>query len=75
MNSFLFLSKKKSTLALQQLNYEVIAVGDSYNDISMLQAADQGILLHPPENVISEFPDLPVTNSYEEIKAVLEPLL
>ena len=67
--------KKKSTLALQQLNYEVIAVGDSYNDISMLQAADHGILLHPPENVIAEFPDLPVTNSYDEIKTVLEPLL
>jgi len=67
--------KKKATLALQQLNYEVIAVGDSYNDISMLQAADHGILLHPPENVIAEFPDLPVTNSYEEIKTVLAPLL
>lgn len=67
--------KKKATLALQQLNYEVIAVGDSYNDISMLQSADHGILLHPPENVIAEFPDLPVTNSYNEIKNVLEPLL
>jgi len=67
--------KKKATLALQQLNYEVIAVGDSYNDISMLQAADHGILLHPPENVIAEFPDLPVTNSYAEIKEVLKPLL
>jgi len=67
--------KKKATLALQQLNYEVIAVGDSYNDISMLQAADHGILLHPPENVIAEFPDLPVTNSYDEIMTVLGPLL
>jgi phosphoserine/homoserine phosphotransferase len=67
--------KKKAALALQQLNYEVIAVGDSYNDISMLQAANHGILLHPPENVIAEFPDLPVTNSYAELKLVLEPLI
>lgn len=67
--------KQKATLALQQLNYEVIAMGDSYNDISMLQAADHGILFHPPENVIAEFPDLPVTNGYDEIKAVLGQLL
>ncbi len=67
--------KKKTAIALQQLNYEVIAMGDSYNDISMLQAADHGILFRPPENVAAEFPDLPVTNDYEEIRAALEPLL
>jgi len=67
--------KKKAALALRQLNYEVIAMGDSYNDIHMLQAADHGILFRPPENVIAEFPDLPVTNGYEEIKALLTPLL
>ena len=67
--------KKKAAVALRQLNYEVIAIGDSYNDISMLQAADHGILFHPPDNVIAEFPDLPVTNNYDEIKAALEPLL
>ncbi len=67
--------KKKATLALKKLNYEVIAMGDSYNDISMLQAAEHGILFRPPENVIAEFPDLPVTNDYDEIKAVLKPLL
>ncbi len=67
--------KKKTTLALQQLNYEVIAMGDSYNDISMLQAADHGILFRPPENVVSEFPGLPVTKGYEEIKEVLELLI
>lgn len=67
--------KQKATLALKQLNYEVIAMGDSYNDISMLKAADHGILFRPPENVIAEFPDLPVTNGYDEIKAVLTKLL
>jgi phosphoserine / homoserine phosphotransferase len=67
--------KQKATLALRQLNYEVIAMGDSYNDISMLRAANHGILFRPPENVIAEFPDLPVTNGYDEIKAVLGSLL
>ncbi len=67
--------KKKTALALQQLNYEIIAIGDSYNDISMLQAADHGILFHPPDNVVAEFPNLPVTNGYDEIKEALKPLL
>ena len=66
--------KQKAALALKQLNYEVIAMGDSYNDISMLQAADHGILFRPPGNVAAEFPALPVTHGYEEIKTVLEPL-
>jgi phosphoserine / homoserine phosphotransferase len=58
-------------LALQNfssLGFRTLAIGDSYNDIGMLLTADQGILYHPPRNVIEEFPELPVTNSYEELK-------
>jgi len=36
--------KKKVALALKTLNYRVIAIGDSYNDINMLKAADHAIL-------------------------------
>jgi phosphoserine/homoserine phosphotransferase len=53
------------------MKYEVIAMGDSYNDTSMLKAADVGILFRPPENVIRDFPELPVTNEYEELKTLL----
>ena len=67
--------KKKAVLALQQLNYEVIAMGDSYNDIRMLQTAEHGILFRPPKSVVAEFPELPITHHYNEIRAVLEPLL
>jgi phosphoserine / homoserine phosphotransferase len=67
--------KKKAVLALQQLNYEVIAMGDSYNDIRMLQTADHGVLFRPPENVVAEFPNLPVANGYDEMTAVLKSLL
>ncbi len=57
--------------AMHSLNYEVIAMGDSYNDITMLQTAEHGILFRPPENVIEEYPDFPVTNNYEELKQEL----
>lgn len=67
--------KRKATEALQSLNYQVIAMGDSYNDISMLKTADKGILFRPPQNVVDEFPQFPVTQEYDQLKAVLTPLL
>jgi phosphoserine/homoserine phosphotransferase len=60
--------KKKVALALKSLNYRVIAIGDSYNDITMLQAADHAILYRPPENVMKEYTGFPAVFTYEELK-------
>lgn len=60
--------KRKVAMALQNLNYTVIAIGDSYNDITMLTVAEKAILFRPPDNVQSEFPQFPVTRNYAEIK-------
>jgi phosphoserine / homoserine phosphotransferase len=68
-------AKRKVTEALQSLNYKVIAIGDSFNDISMLRKADVGILYNPPENVIRENGDLMITRSYEELKGIISGLL
>lgn len=54
--------------AFKSLNYHVIAIGDSYNDISMLKQADAGILFKPPENIKDEFPEFPITYDYEALK-------
>jgi phosphoserine/homoserine phosphotransferase len=61
--------KRHSVLAFQSLKYKVIAVGDSYNDATMLQTADAGVLYRPPQRVLDEFPELPVAQSYHELKA------
>lgn len=61
--------KREAVKALHGLKYRVIAAGDSYNDTNMLSEADRGILFDAPENVIREFPQFPVTRSYEELKA------
>ena len=63
--------KKKTVLALKKLNYEVIAAGDSYNDVSMLLEAKHGILFRPPKNVVEQFPELPVVNEYDELKDLI----
>jgi len=67
--------KEKAVQAFQGLNFHVIAFGDSYNDIGMIQAADQGFFFKPPETVATEFPDIPVTRDFEELKAMLHRLL
>lgn len=67
--------KRKVVEAMQSLNYKVIAIGDSYNDISMLKQAETGILYRPPANVTADFPDLPVVNSYSELKRIISGIL
>jgi phosphoserine/homoserine phosphotransferase len=67
--------KRKVVQAMQSLNYRVTAVGDSYNDITMLQAADNGILFRPPENIRKEYSQLPVTTDYADLKNRLQAIL
>ncbi len=61
--------KRESVKALKALNFKVIAAGDSYNDTAMLGVAHAGILFRPPENVIREFPQYPVTMDYGQLEA------
>lgn len=63
--------KRKVAEALQNLNYKVIGIGDSYNDISMLRQSDTGILFNPPDNVRKENSDLKVALNYEELRNYL----
>lgn len=60
--------KTEAVRRLHELNFHVIAAGDSYNDTGMLGEADKGILFDAPDNVIREFPQFPVTRNYEELK-------
>jgi phosphoserine/homoserine phosphotransferase len=61
--------KRRAVNALRELNFATIATGDSYNDTSMLSAADAGILFRPPDNVIRDFPQFPVATTFEEMRA------
>jgi phosphoserine/homoserine phosphotransferase len=67
--------KRHVVLAMQSLNFEVIAMGDSYNDISMLETAQHGILFRPPETIKAEYPAFPVTETYEQLRREFTRLL
>ncbi len=64
--------KRESVIHLRELNFQTIATGDSYNDMSMLAVADAGILFRPPGNVVKEFPQYPVTRTYDELRREFE---
>ncbi len=59
--------KRNAVRALKKLNFRVLAAGDSYNDITMLEEADAGFLFCAPENVVEEYPQLLSTTSYAEL--------
>ncbi|MBU1690557.1 MAG: bifunctional phosphoserine phosphatase/homoserine phosphotransferase ThrH [Gammaproteobacteria bacterium] len=63
--------KRESVKAFKRLNYRTIAAGDSYNDTAMLSEAHAGILFCPPDNVVREFPQFPVTRDYEALKTAI----
>jgi phosphoserine/homoserine phosphotransferase len=61
--------KRKALHAFRDLGFRTLAVGDSYNDIGMLEAADVGVLFRPPDKVCRDYPALPVTRAYPELQA------
>ncbi len=63
--------KRKTTRALKDLNFTVVAFGDSYNDITMLQEADAAFLFRPPESLTKEYPEIAWTKTYEGLKDLI----
>lgn len=66
--------KAMTIKALKGLNFITIAIGDSYNDIAMLEEAEKGILFRPSQNIREEFPMFTVANTYKEVKNELQSL-
>ena len=59
--------KRQAVAALQSLNYNVVAAGDSFNDTTMLAQANHGFLFHAPENIVRQFPQFPALDDYSEL--------
>jgi phosphoserine/homoserine phosphotransferase len=57
--------KRAAVEAFRSLGYRVLAAGDSYNDTSMLLAADAGYLFHAPPNVVDDFPQLEAVDDFD----------
>ena len=64
--------KRKAVEAFKALNFTTFAAGDSYNDLSMIDVADDRALYCPPERLIAERPDLPVARDHRELRKIIE---
>jgi phosphoserine / homoserine phosphotransferase len=65
--------KRQAVVRFRELGYTVHAAGDSYNDTTMLGAADRGVLFRCPDNVAAEFPQFPRTRTFDELwKALVD---
>jgi phosphoserine/homoserine phosphotransferase len=64
--------KQKTVAALKLLNYNVISVGDSFNDTLMLIEAHTGFLFHAPANVKQQFPQFKAVETYGELLALIQ---
>ena len=64
--------KRHAVEAFKNLNYRIFAAGDSYNDTTMLAAADAGFLFKAPLNVTREFPQFKSTDDYDTLRALID---
>lgn len=63
--------KRACVRAFHSLHYRVVAAGDSYNDIGMLDEADVGFLFRAPERVRTEFPQYRALTGYADLQAAI----
>jgi phosphoserine / homoserine phosphotransferase len=63
--------KQKSVAALKNLNYHVIAAGDSFNDTAMLIEANVGFFFHAPVPIQQQFPQFKAVESYVELLTLI----
>ena len=60
-------SKLTTVKALQSIGFEIIASGDSFNDLGMIEASKAGFLFRSTEKIIKEYPQYPAFTEYSEL--------
>ncbi len=64
-------SKLSTVQALQSIGYETIASGDSYNDLSMIQASKAGFLFRSTPQIQADHPELAAYESFDDLLAAI----
>ena len=64
--------KQKSVAALKNLNYHVVAAGDSFNDTAMLGEANAGFLFRSPVPIQQQFPQFKAVETYAELMHLIK---
>ncbi len=68
-------SKTSVIDAFHSAGYNIIAVGDSFNDIDMLKASEKGILFRSTDLIKRENPDLESCETYGRLLDIIKSIL
>ena len=64
-------SKYSTVRALQNVGFETIASGDSFNDLKMIQAGKAGFLFRTTDQIRKDHPDIPAFEEFEDLLAAI----
>ena len=65
-------SKLTTVRALQSAGFEIIAAGDSHNDLEMIRAGKAGFLFKSTDAIKADNPDVPAYEEYDELLAAIK---
>ena len=68
-------TKLTTVKCLQQMGYDTIASGDSFNDLGMIQASKAGFLFCTTDQIKKDYPDIPAFETYEELLAEIKKVI
>ena len=68
-------SKYSTVKALQSIGFETIGIGDSYNDLAMIEAGKDGFLFRTTDQIRKDYPDLPAFEKYEDLMAAIKKVI
>ena len=64
-------TKLSTVRALKSIGYDVIAFGDSYNDLGMIREAKNGFFFRTTEALRKEYPEIPAFEEYRDLLAAV----
>ncbi len=65
-------SKLTTVKALQSIGFDVIAAGDSYNDLAMIQAGKAGFLFRSTQAIKADHPEISAFEEFDDLLAAIE---
>ena len=65
-------SKLTTVKGLQSIGFEIIAAGDSYNDLDMILASKAGFLFRTTEQIKRDHPELPAFEEYSDLLTAIK---
>lgn len=68
-------TKLTTVKCFQQMGYDTIASGDSFNDLGMIQASKAGFLFCTTDQIKKDYPQIPALETYDELLAEIKKVI